>query len=326
MESGGNPDLWGLATTLYSLVTGNAPDKLGRAAFLWPPQGESAVDAAAWSQFHRIILRATHEQASERYLRLEAFAAAISETPVDRRAGSKMRSLWFALAAAGLLIGGLWCFHPRGLHVTKPTMPVATPSPAGANPTGKDEFGLTKKERADYQALAFMSVEYMRDGAFEKALTSLDTLLATYEQARKNPTYHSFRAECLLELGRFKESMDAVNRSLMIKLDPSAFEVRIKLWKKLGDLSGAEADATTVINEFKPYSPHFFQRAEVRILRNNFAGAEEDLRAAERIDNDPDRLAYVATMRASLAKRYPEFGTFLRVSVEGGRPPVKSDN
>jgi len=88
LESGGNPDLWGIATTLYTLITGNSPDKLGRAAFLWPPQGEMSVDPVAWGHFHRIILRATHEKASERYLRFETVGAALLDgTNTDDDAG-----------------------------------------------------------------------------------------------------------------------------------------------------------------------------------------------------------------------------------------------
>ena len=80
LETGGNPDMWGIATTLYSLITGNAPDKLGRAAFLWPPQGEQSVDREAWNRFHRAILRATHEQATERFLSFKALASALEST------------------------------------------------------------------------------------------------------------------------------------------------------------------------------------------------------------------------------------------------------
>ncbi len=67
METNGNPDMWGMATTLYTLVTGNPPDKLGRGAFLWPPQGKRSVDKKAWLEFHRVILRATQDNAATRY-------------------------------------------------------------------------------------------------------------------------------------------------------------------------------------------------------------------------------------------------------------------
>ena len=68
LESGGNPDMWGLATTFYTLITGNAPDKMGRAAYRWPPQGKENVDVGEWTRFFRIIYRATNEYPGERYL------------------------------------------------------------------------------------------------------------------------------------------------------------------------------------------------------------------------------------------------------------------
>lgn len=136
LESGGNPDMWGLATTLYSLITGNPPDKVGRAAFLWPPQGEVSVDQDAWNRFHRIILRATSEQAVERYLRFDDFAAALSlqqnaEPTVSRaRAGKRAKPAIYALGLVMLLIfGGIawWSYHRGGSVASSPVVPNAAP-------------------------------------------------------------------------------------------------------------------------------------------------------------------------------------------------------
>ncbi len=70
LESGGDPDFWGISTTFYTLLTGNAPDKLGRPKYLWPPQGEASLssgEVSEWKRLHGIIWRATHETAAERY-------------------------------------------------------------------------------------------------------------------------------------------------------------------------------------------------------------------------------------------------------------------
>jgi eukaryotic-like serine/threonine-protein kinase len=40
VESGGHPDLYGLAASLFALLTGQSPDKIGRAAYWWPPHGK----------------------------------------------------------------------------------------------------------------------------------------------------------------------------------------------------------------------------------------------------------------------------------------------
>jgi serine/threonine protein kinase len=80
LESSGQPDMWGLATTLYSLLTGNHPDKIGRSGFLWPPNGKDSLTAdehAAWQSMHAAILRATHEKASERFRDFRSLAAAV---------------------------------------------------------------------------------------------------------------------------------------------------------------------------------------------------------------------------------------------------------
>ena len=79
LEAAGQPDMWGLATTLYTLLTGNHPDKLGRANFRCPPQGESSLspeELKNWNQWHSIILRATEESPRDRFLTIHAFADA----------------------------------------------------------------------------------------------------------------------------------------------------------------------------------------------------------------------------------------------------------
>ena len=71
--------MWGLATTLYSLLTGNNPDKIGRSNFRWPPQGETSVppeEHSKWKRWHAAILRATEESPHERFLTIQSFADA----------------------------------------------------------------------------------------------------------------------------------------------------------------------------------------------------------------------------------------------------------
>ena len=135
MESNGNPDMWGIATTFFSLVTGNAPDKVGRAAFLWPPQGEKSVNREIWKEFHRIILRATHENPTERFFRFDAMAEALfspdSELPV-LAVWPRLRH-WKAFAASILLIGGLVVWSSRYLW-QQPGVPAVTHTSASESP------------------------------------------------------------------------------------------------------------------------------------------------------------------------------------------------
>lgn len=74
--TGGKLDMFSIAATLFTLLTGHSPDNLGRAAFRWPPQGEASLTPAvreAWLHLHRVVLRATHDEPAERYLTFAAF-------------------------------------------------------------------------------------------------------------------------------------------------------------------------------------------------------------------------------------------------------------
>jgi hypothetical protein len=82
MESGGHPDMYGAATTLYSVLTGNPPDKMGRANFKWPPQGEQSLsldERNAWLRFHSVIRRAIDERPAERFADFTAFVRALRQ-------------------------------------------------------------------------------------------------------------------------------------------------------------------------------------------------------------------------------------------------------
>ena len=73
--------MYGAAATLYTLLTGSSPDKMGRSSFLWPPQGEATLDKAErteWKRLHDVIRRATEEKASARFVDFRTMAGALS--------------------------------------------------------------------------------------------------------------------------------------------------------------------------------------------------------------------------------------------------------
>jgi serine/threonine protein kinase len=79
----GLPDMFGAAVTLYTLLTGNAPDKMGRANFRFPPQGEGLLtdsERAEWRRLHAVIGRAAEEKVAERYVDFRTMAAAVAAT------------------------------------------------------------------------------------------------------------------------------------------------------------------------------------------------------------------------------------------------------
>jgi serine/threonine protein kinase len=109
----GLPDMYGAAATLYTLLTGNPPDKMGRVAFLWPPQSEHTLpesERAEWKRLLAVIRRATEEKVGERYVDFRTMAAAVSRAvetavppalPVGKRRSSATRKL---AAVFGILI------------------------------------------------------------------------------------------------------------------------------------------------------------------------------------------------------------------------------
>ncbi len=150
MESNGNPDMWGIATTFFSLITGNAPDKVGRAAFLWPPQGEKAVDRKVWKEFHRIILRATHENPTERFMRFDAMAKALFSPDNEQPTPATWPRFrhWKVVTASVVLIGCLSVLAGKYLG-PQPGGPVVTRTSASASPQFDQKLNHLKTELAD---------------------------------------------------------------------------------------------------------------------------------------------------------------------------------
>lgn len=109
---GGHADMYGAAATLYTLLTGNPPDRMGRTVFNAPPQGEARLlpeERAGRRRLHAVIRRATDERVSERYPDFAAMAAAIRGLPLPppRRSARGWRRLALAglsLAAAGAVL------------------------------------------------------------------------------------------------------------------------------------------------------------------------------------------------------------------------------
>lgn len=86
---GGQPDMYGVAATIYHLLTGNLPDKIGRSSFLWPPQGETSLDPkerTEWLRLYKIIRRACEEKASECFLDFSTMARQLDKSsPITKK-------------------------------------------------------------------------------------------------------------------------------------------------------------------------------------------------------------------------------------------------
>jgi len=143
LESQGNPDMWGVATTFYSLLSGNAPDKVGRGAFLWPPQGEEAVDGALWRQWHQVVWRATQENPAERFLRFDAMAVALrkgsgfdfKESPPLKQNGRRNAALLMLVLLIGATGWEVFRFWNPKKPMQEPARPIATPAVLSSHAT-----------------------------------------------------------------------------------------------------------------------------------------------------------------------------------------------
>lgn len=148
---GGHPDMFGVAATLFTLLTGNLPDRMGRAAFLWPPQGEASLSAderSEWKRLHAVIRRATEENVAERFVDFRTMAGALNHAqphpapdlkPVRtrERALTKPRRADLVLALILVVcVVGFW-FAARSANDPGPEPVPATsaPTPAASSPT-----------------------------------------------------------------------------------------------------------------------------------------------------------------------------------------------
>ncbi len=216
----GNPDMWGIAATFFTLLTGNLPDLIGRSAYLVPPQGKdtmSTLDILAWDGFMAVINRATDEEIAERYLRLSDIArdiSAIAANPSDSlresiataRSNPKERGkmpsaagvavvcvvLLFAVAAGVFLFGGgkqvqMEPTPPSTVETTSPATPSAQNNPQGsAQPVPAQTDASALDNSVIFAARqAFKSLNKISKGTISEAdiASEFDSVLANMTKA-----------------------------------------------------------------------------------------------------------------------------------------------
>ena len=308
LESGGHPDQYGAATTLYTLMTGNAPDKLGRSNFRWPPQGENSLspeERSEWLRLHRLILRATSDEVSERFRDFKAMSRALAGDSVDLQLYSRSKVAVVAGITVILCAGiGGWLWHKNA--------PVSSNRTDAASQPNKEEPGLTPKQKADYQALAGIAQGSLENGDYASALEAVDTLLKTYPQSQKIPVHSLIRATALYHLNRLEEAKVELRRDVNIDANLLAIDMRVKLWESLGALPEAEAQLTRTMDSFQPVMLHYFKRAEIRAKLGNYAGVLADREAVIAVEpKDAERRQAAEGFWKSLETKYPGYAAFV---------------
>jgi serine/threonine protein kinase len=269
---GGHPDMYGVAATLFTLLTGNLPDRMGRAAFLWPPQGESSMspdEKAEWKRLHAVIRRATEESVGERFLDFRAMGRALQGSPSEspprpdpsegntaKSAPKKKRSSSPVMVTVGVMLFGLWLF---GFLVTPPAdsdpsrdHPQETTSEIDRSSVAPDESTAAKQ---------FKIVD--ADGRFEsnrqKIIDQLGIILSQpptgqaapkrldpTAYARSSAVMRSFKAR---DYSACLEALEAKHASDGDKApEPEAILFRCLLLNKLGRTDEAEIEIIKLNN------------------------------------------------------------------------------
>lgn len=317
---GGHPDMYGTAATLYTLLTGNSPDKMGRTAFMWPPQGENAlseIERTEWKRLHGVIRRATEEKVSERYVDFAAMVAALSnEVPAKPKLP---RVLISALTVVGIAAAtAVAAFRGKQAELNPPATGDAA-SPDSAPATSEPVPELTQEQRADYMALVGMIQGYLQDGNHANVLASVEELLSTYPQARTQPAYSIARATALKGLGRTDEAKAELRKDIHLSPQITPMTTRKDLWEELGDLAEAENDLTRILKKFGPNTFPLFLRADIRAKRGDFPGVHADRQAAIAIKpGDPEHRRLVETMWAPFETKFPGYAAYLKTLRDNG--------
>lgn len=327
---GGHPDMYGAAATLYSTLTGNEPDKMGRSAFLCPPQGEdslSPVERNEWKRLHGVIRRAAEEAVSERFVDFSAMRAAVKgrQDPTGNLP-RKPSKRWVTVPA----LLGLAAATIAIVQNKRPTEKIA--ERAQTEESSPESPELTPDQKADYQALAGMILGYTQDGEYANALAAVEELLSTYPQSRTQPAYSVARAMALQGLGRIDEAKEELRKEVNLSPNITAMSTRMDLWDELGDLEEAENDVSRVLESFGPATFPLFLRADVRAKRNDFTGVQRDRELAYTVNQaNAEQRKLVDAMWSPLETKYPGYGEFLRpqgtepAESAGDERPAKGD-
>ncbi len=305
--NGGHPDMYGVAATLYTLLTGNSPDKMGRSVFIWPPQGESSLSESERTErkrLHAVISRATDENISQRFVNFASMAENLSQKVASKK---KLPNVFLSvLTVTGVAVATLVAAY-RNKHAELESQSKV------AHPIKSAVPELTEEQKNDYRALAGLVQGYLTDGKYDNALAAVEMLLSKYPQARTQPSYSIARAMALKGLGRIDEAKQELLKDVHLATAIDPMVMRKGLWEDLGDLEAAEKDLTRIIDRFGPNIFPLSLRADVRAQRGNFAGVFSDQKVARAIKpDDAEHQDLVKLTWAPFERKYPGYADYLK--------------
>ncbi len=249
VETGGHPDMYGAAMTLYAILSGNPPDKMGRAAFRWPPQGEkslSTVERKTWLAMHASIRRAVEDRASERFADFLSFERNLAGKDSDLR--QKQSGLIYGLGAgvAALLFIGAF-------HFVSNNNPQATPSKDEApDIKGGAQVAQVEVQKVEEElATARQAMLYDRT-AFAK---SMDGFTAELKAIVKGRDYSNKAVLDNLKSfeARFVSTLDAIPKRPTVETKTKAVQqlraLAENVRSKIGDKLARNVDRA--INDFE---------------------------------------------------------------------------
>lgn len=345
--TGGHVDMYGAAATIYTLLTGNPPDRMGRSAFAWPPQGEalmSAADRAEWNRLHAVIRRAVDEHPTERFVDFLGMALAIQgqRAEIQEDSHTRRKPTWIPIFAVAATVAILifWVNRTKERHGENPAFPGSEVAEVVTSATSKDHgederiqklvigalsnyqnvpsfLNLPLKERNVFFDIWLGLDVSLYEGNYPIAMKQFDLLSEKYPEIGSLPSARL--AALLLEkcLGNTSALDQAIGDPALtaIRADDIAPEWRVSLFRALGCPGKGEEYLTNLLQTASPKAaPEYHRlRGEMRAQQGNFSGCVEDRNSAFGImpGDFPGRTLEEIEWE-KLEQKFPAFGDLQR--------------
>ena len=346
---GGHPDMYGAAVTLYTLLTGNPPDRMGKSTFLLPPKGEhplTASERAEWKRLHAVIRRATDEKVSERYVDFSAMSASLSRGGggSDRRyLESRSKKPYPAIVitatcVAAVMAGLLWYrmvpetpTNEHGPATTKNG--VVSPSGESLLVDAAIAYNSLTSLGASVNSMSFEESKlfqgalprlqhsiYRKPPDFRHAVSLLDQCIDLIPKLEKMPNLMLARLLLLRSAGEVAEVKSKMDDPSFLVLGDDNLDYRVELLGRL-DADKAEefleAFLESTANGTSAKSAALLARTRLRAKNHKYAEALADTGMALALaKNDPVLKASVTMKISGIEGEFPGYAAYLKTRPE----------